>query len=87
MSFGYWKCQVCGHEEGCLIYRPLDKCPQCGAEYEIVELIFGAHVAHSIPVQRLKGSKKRNVAKGICFMQGRDPSAVERYTKACEESR
>lgn len=79
MSYGSWKCQKCGYSTMCLIYWPPEKCPECKAEYEIIKWIHGAHIAHTIPVQRLKGTNKKNVAAPTVFMTGRNPNAVKEY--------
>ena len=36
MSFDNWKCKKCGHEIKITLNMPLEKCPECGAEYGVM---------------------------------------------------
>lgn len=45
---GYWF----GNEDTVL------KCSKCGAEHEVIGEIKNLHICHSIPIWRLKGTKK-----------------------------
>ena len=76
---GVWVCINCGYQVMVPIYAPPLKCPKCGAEYEIVKILHGAHIAHDIPVTRLKGSEKLNVVLPIAFAVGHNESAVREY--------
>ena len=61
MTLGFWTCNKCGHTRVRPISSPLTECPVCKAQYEIVKVLEGAHISHSIPVTRLKGTNQLNV--------------------------
>ncbi len=81
MTFGIWRCRVCGYKERTLIYFPLPRCPKCGAEYETVKVLMGVHIHHPIPVQRLKGTNKLNAVMPICISLGKNREAIEEFNK------
>jgi len=81
MTFGAWKCLRCGYTRRTLIYAPLKVCPNCGAEYEIIKVLEGVHIAHGIPVTRLKGTNKLNVVSPICISLGENEEAIKEYFK------
>lgn len=66
MTPGIWICEVCGHKEEVPIFSVITKCPECKAEYEIVEYIH-PHIAHSVAIMRLKGTDKKMAIEPITF--------------------
>lgn len=87
MTDGFWECVGCGKSKIVNLDEPPMKCPHCGAEYEQVEVIEGAHAGHSIPVMRLKGSDLLNVVQpAFAFAMGRDKEAFERYSTLAEKA-
>ncbi|RLI19654.1 hypothetical protein DRO47_06100 [Candidatus Bathyarchaeota archaeon] len=86
MTMGIWRCVKCGWTEFMVpIYSPPLVCPRCKAEYEIVKVLEGAHISHSIPVTRLKGTDKLNVVAAIAFTFGENKEAVLEYLKIIVE--
>mgnify|MGYP005641882995 FL=1 len=86
MTMGIWQCVKCGWTEFMVpIYSPPLVCPRCKAEYEIVKVLEGAHISHSIPVTRLKGTDKLNVVAAIAFTFGENKEAVLEYLKIIVE--
>ena len=83
MTDGIWLCVACGYSMITHISVPPSKCPNCGAEYEYVKTIEGAHIAHSIPVMRLKGTDILVVVGPIAFAVG-DPEAFREYIEIWE---
>jgi len=81
MTFGIWKCLRCGYTTNTYIYMPLKICPSCGAEYEEVKVLEGVHIAHGIPVTRLKGTNRLNVVLPICISLGENEEAIKEYFK------
>lgn len=86
MTSGMWECVKCGHQTEALIYMPPMKCPSCGAEYEHVEEIVGAHIAHTVPITRLKESDVLNVVQPIVVFEGPDSKAFARYIELSEKA-
>ena len=85
MTPGIWVCLRCGFSFEAPIDYPFTLCPRCGAEYEVVERLVGAHVVHNIPVVRLKGTDLLNVPLPIVFAAGSNSSAVRRYFQLVSE--
>ena len=79
MTMGVWICVKCGYGMVIPIYAPPSRCPKCGAEYELVKMLVGAHIAHAIPVMRLKGTDILAVVGPIAFAVGPDEEAFEEY--------
>ena len=52
MTRGIWVCHECGHKVRTLIYKPLKRCPKCGAEHEIIGWIKKLHRVHTIPIYK-----------------------------------
>lgn len=76
-----WKCLRCGYTRRTFIYVPFKVCPSCGAEYEIIKVLDGVHVARGMPVTRLKGTNKLNVVSPICISLGGNEEAIKEYFK------
>ncbi|MHA1723178.1 MAG: hypothetical protein ACTSXW_08885, partial [Candidatus Baldrarchaeia archaeon] len=86
MTMGIWQCVKSGWTEFMVpVYSPLLVCPRCKTEYEIIKVLEGAHISHSIPVIRLKGTSKLNVVAAIAFTFGENKEAVLEYLKIIVE--
>ena len=79
MTEGIWVCLKCGAAYKIPISMALTECPRCGAKYEVVEILQGAHIVHPIPVTRLEGTGLLNVPLPIGFAIGRNEKAVRKY--------
>ncbi|MHA1338855.1 MAG: hypothetical protein ACTSRZ_08700 [Promethearchaeota archaeon] len=55
MTMGFWKCDACGYSTRIFISAFIEKCPKCGAEYELLAMVYNYHIAHPIPFYILKG--------------------------------
>lgn len=84
MTEGMWKCVKCRYEAFTSISTFLEKCPECGAEYELVEFLKGAHPVSEIPIFTLKGENlELTVLPGV-FAYGPNKQNLERFFRAAK---
>ena len=82
-----WYCIKCGYSKTMHIEEVVLKCPKCGAEYELVERIRGAHIFHSIPITKLKETGELNAPFPTVFASGPDKEALRKYFGLLSEIR
>lgn len=79
MTRATWFCIECGYSELTLVDAPLEKCPQCGTEYETAKTLH-AHIKHTVIIMRSKKSGKLNTTLPHVFAANPcNSEAVEKY--------
>ena len=79
MTTGIWVCLRCGFSFEAPLGYSFTKCPKCGAEYEKIETLIGAHIFHEIHIVRLKDTNLLNTQLPIAFAVGKNKDAVKKY--------
>jgi hypothetical protein len=79
MTRGYWECVKCNFTKRTHITFFTKKCPNCGAEYELLAHAINYHVSHVMPIYKLKTedySKFRTNGYSV-FARGEGPIIME----------
>lgn len=56
MTEGFFECDKCGFTKNIHISEFVQKCPNCGSEYELLAIAIDLHIAHTMPFYILKGT-------------------------------
>lgn len=82
MTMGFWICPKCGHEASCHISEFIEECPECDAEFELIENLHGAHLLHTVPIWKIKGESTEYSNPFMAFAGGPNEEALRRYFTA-----